>query len=102
MIERCIELMGDMDRARKYFKDIARMVHPDKNSHPLASEVFPNGDVQLQRYFARDWFYAFAKCDFDHAPYFLGRDKIFVGGASASAGTFILFWTLFYNICHLF
>ena len=39
-----------------------------------------------------------AKCDFDHAPYFLGRDKIFVGGASASAGTFILFWTLFYNI----
>ena len=43
-----------------------------------------------------------AKCDFDHAPYFLGRDKIFVGGASASAGTFILFWTLFYNICHLF
>ena len=23
-----------------------------------------------------------AKCDFDHAPYFLGRDKIFVGGAA--------------------
>ena len=31
----------------------------------LAGEVFPNGDVQLQRYYARDWFYAFAKCDFD-------------------------------------
>jgi len=32
---------------------------------PLASEVFPNNEVQLQRFYARDWFYAFAKCDFD-------------------------------------
>ena len=32
---------------------------------PLAAAVFPNGDVQLQRFYARDWFYAFAKCDFD-------------------------------------
>ena len=30
----------------------------------------------------------------------VGQDL--VAGASASAGTFILFWTLFYNICHLF
>jgi len=32
---------------------------------PLATAVFPNGDAQLQRFYARDWFYAFAKCDFD-------------------------------------
>ncbi|WP_106394133.1 type IV pilin protein [Enhygromyxa salina] len=31
---------------------------------PLAAEVFPNG-AQLDRFYARDWFYAFAKCDFD-------------------------------------
>lgn len=33
---------------------------------PLANEVFPNTGVQLERFYARDWFYAFAKCDFDH------------------------------------
>ena len=32
---------------------------------PLASEVFPNGDAQLQRFYSRNWFIAFAKCDFD-------------------------------------
>lgn len=32
----------------------------------LGAEVFPAGDLQLQRFYARDWFYAFAKCDFDH------------------------------------
>ncbi|HLT40162.1 MAG TPA: prepilin-type N-terminal cleavage/methylation domain-containing protein [Enhygromyxa sp.] len=37
---------------------------------PLGTEVFPVGDPQLQRFYARDWFYAFAKCDFD-------RDGIF-------------------------
>ncbi|MCA9520384.1 MAG: prepilin-type N-terminal cleavage/methylation domain-containing protein [Myxococcales bacterium] len=31
---------------------------------PLGGEVFPAGP-QLDRYYARDWFYAFAKCDFD-------------------------------------
>ncbi len=31
---------------------------------PLGSEVFPNGPG-LDRFYARDWFYAFAKCDFD-------------------------------------
>ncbi len=36
----------------------------------LGGEVFVNGDPQLQRFYARDWFYAFAKCDFD-------RDGIF-------------------------
>lgn len=38
----------------------------------------------------------------DVKTYFHSWDLIFVKGASASAGTFILFWTLFYNICHLF
>lgn len=32
---------------------------------PLGNEVFPNDNPQLQRFYARDWFYAFAKCDFD-------------------------------------
>jgi prepilin-type N-terminal cleavage/methylation domain-containing protein len=36
----------------------------------LAQEVFPNNDPQLMRFYARDWFYAFAKCDFD-------RDGVF-------------------------
>lgn len=34
-------------------------------AEPLGSEVFPNGGPQQQRFYARDWFYAFAKCDFD-------------------------------------
>jgi prepilin-type N-terminal cleavage/methylation domain-containing protein len=37
---------------------------------PLGNQVFPAGDAQLRRFYARDWFYAFAKCDFD-------RDGIF-------------------------
>jgi prepilin-type N-terminal cleavage/methylation domain-containing protein len=36
----------------------------------LGQQVFPPGDPQLQRFYARDWFYAFAKCDFD-------RDGVF-------------------------
>jgi type II secretory pathway pseudopilin PulG len=32
---------------------------------PLASEVFPNDGIELERFYAREWFYAFAKCDFD-------------------------------------
>ena len=32
---------------------------------PLATEVFPDSPVELQRFYSRDWFYAFAKCDFD-------------------------------------
>ena len=39
------------------------------------------------------------KTGFDVKGHFLSFDKILVNGASASAGTFILFWTLFYNIC---
>jgi prepilin-type N-terminal cleavage/methylation domain-containing protein len=31
----------------------------------LGQEVFPNDGPQLERFYARDWFYAFAKCDFD-------------------------------------
>ena len=34
MIMQAINTMGDADRARFYFKGIARLVHPDKNSHP--------------------------------------------------------------------
>jgi prepilin-type N-terminal cleavage/methylation domain-containing protein len=34
-------------------------------SHPLGDEVFPIDTPAQQAYFARDWFYAFAKCDLD-------------------------------------
>lgn len=34
-------------------------------AYDLASQVFTNDSPQLARYYARDWFYAFAKCDFD-------------------------------------
>ncbi len=34
-------------------------------NYNLAQEVFPAGSPELARFFARDWFYAFAKCDFD-------------------------------------
>lgn len=40
MIMQGILAMGDQVQARAYFKKIARMVHPDKNRHPLANEVF--------------------------------------------------------------
>lgn len=32
---------------------------------PLASQVFPNGNAVAAQYTANDWFYGFAKCDFD-------------------------------------
>lgn len=35
-------------------------------AQPLATEVYSLGDADLARFFARDWYYAFAKCDFDH------------------------------------
>lgn len=31
----------------------------------LGGEVFVGGDPGVERFYARDWFYAFAKCDFD-------------------------------------
>mmetsp|Transcript_17387 Transcript_17387/g.43011 ORF Transcript_17387/g.43011 Transcript_17387/m.43011 type:complete len:110 (-) Transcript_17387:33-362(-) len=42
------------------------------------------------------------KCKFAVNTYFISWDKILVDGASSGLGTFILCWTLFYNICHLF
>jgi type II secretory pathway pseudopilin PulG len=33
--------------------------------HPLADELFPNASNAQRAYYARDWFYAFAKCDLD-------------------------------------
>ena len=43
-----------------------------------------------------------AKCGLKPSKYFIGIDKVVVDGASLGFGTFVLFWTLFYNICHLF
>mmetsp|Transcript_12207 Transcript_12207/g.29507 ORF Transcript_12207/g.29507 Transcript_12207/m.29507 type:complete len:110 (+) Transcript_12207:102-431(+) len=42
------------------------------------------------------------KCKLQLHKYFFSWDKIVVDGASSGLSTFILFWTLFYNICHLF
>lgn len=33
-------MMGDLEQSRGYFKKLAKLVHPDKNSHPLSNEVF--------------------------------------------------------------
>jgi len=35
-----MKLMGDSDQTRSYFKKLAKLVHPDKNGHALASHVF--------------------------------------------------------------
>lgn len=35
-----MKLMGDSEQTRSYFKTCARLVHPDKNGHPLANTVF--------------------------------------------------------------
>ena len=35
-----MKLMGDSEQTRGYFKTCARLVHPDKNGHPLANTVF--------------------------------------------------------------
>jgi curved DNA-binding protein CbpA len=29
-----------LDEQRKFYKSIAKQLHPDKNSHPLAKEAF--------------------------------------------------------------
>ena len=42
------------------------------------------------------------KCKLSIKKYFISWDKILLDGASSGLSTFILFWTLFYNICHLF
>ena len=43
-----------------------------------------------------------AKTGFNLRAHFLSWDKVFVEGAAGGFGTFVLFWTLFYNIAHLF
>ena len=40
MIMDAITMMGEQDTARAFFKKVALMVHPDKNGHPLANDVF--------------------------------------------------------------
>ena len=35
-----MKLIGDSEQTRGYFKKIAKLVHPDKNGHPLANTVF--------------------------------------------------------------
>ena len=35
-----MKLMGDSEQTRSYFKKLAKLVHPDKNGHPLSNEVF--------------------------------------------------------------
>lgn len=40
MIMHAIKSSENTNDVRKYFKKIALLVHPDKNSHPLANDVF--------------------------------------------------------------
>mmetsp|Transcript_25862 Transcript_25862/g.34601 ORF Transcript_25862/g.34601 Transcript_25862/m.34601 type:complete len:312 (+) Transcript_25862:1034-1969(+) len=35
-----LKLMGDSEQTRSYFKKLAKLVHPDKNGHPLAHQSF--------------------------------------------------------------
>lgn len=42
------------------------------------------------------------KCDGTPSAYFASVDKIFIDGPLAGLPTFVLFWTLSYNFCHLF
>ena len=29
-----------IDQARKYYKQVVKQIHPDKNNHPLAKDAF--------------------------------------------------------------
>lgn len=42
------------------------------------------------------------KCRWRPSSYFASIDKVFVDGPVAGFPTFVLFWTLSYNWCHLF
>ena len=35
-----MKLQGNCDEIRKYFRNLAKLLHPDKNGHPLAKTVF--------------------------------------------------------------
>ena len=35
-----LKLMGNSEQTKSYFKKLARLLHPDKNGHPLANQVF--------------------------------------------------------------
>lgn len=35
-----LKLMGDSEKTRSYFLKLAKLLHPDKNGHPLANQVF--------------------------------------------------------------
>lgn len=35
-----MKMQGNSDDTRKFFKNLAKQVHPDKNGHPLAKSVF--------------------------------------------------------------
>ena len=39
-IKRHMQAMGSFEAANSYFKRLALLLHPDKNSHPLAEQVF--------------------------------------------------------------
>ena len=40
IIVKGLKAMGDLNASKSFFKKIALQVHPDKNSHPLAKDVF--------------------------------------------------------------
>ena len=48
MILHAIKNSSDPLEVRKYFKRMALLVHPDKNSHPLANDVFKKFSFALR------------------------------------------------------
>lgn len=45
---------------------------------------------------------AASKCEGRPTSFFPSVDKVFLDGPNAGLPTFVLFWTLSYNCCHLF
>ena len=43
-----------------------------------------------------------SKCEGRPSTYFPSIDKVFLDGPNSGLATFVLFWTLSYNCCHLF
>jgi hypothetical protein len=43
-----------------------------------------------------------SKCEGRPSTFFPSIDKVFLDGPNSGLATFVLFWTLSYNCCHLF
>ena len=72
---------------------------------PLASVVRLDPDeveARMSRLLASACAVAASKCEGRPSTYFPSIDKVFLDGPNSGLATFVLFWTLSYNCCHLF